>query len=163
MMGSGKSTAGRRLSRRLSRPFVDTDAEIERRAGCSVADLFGQVGEERFRVLEAEVLATLLGGADPVVIATGGGIVLADRNRELLADAFVIWLHAEPRLLAMRVGDGSGRPLLADDPLGKLTELFEARKDLYAEVADHVLDLGDVRPGQVVDGLVALVEAKESV
>lgn len=149
LMGSGKTTVGRRLSRKLERPFVDADEEIEAVTGRSVADWFATSGEAAFRTAESEVLADLLDRREPLVIATGGGVVAAAENRaRLMADGVtVVWLQATPGLLAHRVSQKPPRPhrpLLAEDPLEVLTRLATERDPWYAEVADLVVDIDPV-------------------
>ncbi len=147
MMGVGKTTVGRRVSASLHRAFVDGDHELEGRSGRSVADWFAHDGEAAFREAEAEVLASLLDRPAPSVIATGGGVVVAERTRRRLAaaDALVVWLRAEPVFLLHRAEQKPGRPLLAgDDPLGVITRLAHERAPWYQEVADIVIDVEPV-------------------
>jgi shikimate kinase len=143
LMGSGKTTVGRRLAARLDRPFVDADEALEARAGRSIADIFETDGEEAFRDLESEVLAWLLAAPQPGVIASGGGVVLRPENRKLLSahDVTVVWLDAGPAFLASRVERKAHRPLLAGEvsPVEVLERLHQERAPLYAEVADHVV------------------------
>lgn len=158
MMGVGKSTVGRLLADEWSCPFDDTDAVIEARQGCTVAELFDTVGEPAFRALETEVLADLLDGDDRRVVSCGGGAVTVAENRGLLRRrATVVWLTASVEVLARRVGDGATRPLLRDDPVGTLRELVAARDQDYAEVADHVVDTTDRRPRAIARAVVEAV------
>lgn len=143
MMGAGKTTAGRLVARRLKRPFYDSDHEIERRCGVKVPVIFDIEGEAGFRQREAAVIAELT-GLDGVVLATGGGAVLAPASRRLLAArGTVVYLHAPPEALYERVRQDRNRPLLATaDPLARLRELYAQRDPLYREIADLVLDTG---------------------
>jgi shikimate kinase len=143
MMGAGKTTAGRLLARRLKRPFYDSDHEIERRCGVKVPVIFEIEGEAGFRQREAAVIAELAALED-VVLATGGGAVLAPASRRLLgARGTVVYLHARPEALYGRVRQDRNRPLLATaDPLGRLRELYAQRDPLYREIADLVVDTG---------------------
>jgi shikimate kinase len=143
MMGAGKSTAGRLMARRLKRTFLDSDHEIERRCGVKVPVIFEIEGEAGFRAREAAVIAELTALAD-VVLATGGGAVLADANRRYLATrGTVIYLHAPPAALFERVRQDKNRPLLATpDPQARLQELYVVRDPLYREIADIVVDTG---------------------
>lgn len=147
MPGAGKSSVGRRLAKRLDRPFVDADDELVRRSGRSVRDWFAREGETAFRTAESALLADLLAAPGASVVAAGGGVVLAEGNRALLAGdrATVVWLRAGvPYLLSRVLQKQDHRPLLDEDPEAALTRLHEARTPLYAEVADHVLDVEPV-------------------
>jgi shikimate kinase len=159
MMGSGKTTVGSRLARRLDRPFVDSDVEVERRAARSVRQVFAEDGEAGFRALESEVLAEALGSEEPSVIAAAGGSVLDVLNRHRMRQGgLVLFLDARPADLVSRVGGDDHRPLLGDDPAGALRRLDEHRHALYLEVADHVVDVSAPDgPDAVVDRLLALV------
>ena len=140
LMGSGKTTVGRRLAARLDRPFVDADAALEAIADRSVAEIFAQDGEAAFRALEADTLAALLEHHEPCVIASGGGLVLRADNRARLRrpDVTVVFLDAGPAFLASRVAGKTHRPLLAATtrPSTCSTRLHAERAPLYAEVAD---------------------------
>jgi shikimate kinase len=142
MMGSGKSTVGRRVATRTGRRFVDLDAEIEAAAGCSIAEIFERDGEASFRRRESAALGELLAPDDPPrLIAAGGGAVLAAGNRRVMrARASVVWLKVAPDILGARLGSGEGRPLLADDPDATLRRLVEERECLYRDAADVVLE-----------------------
>src|SRR4051812_17412505 len=138
MMGAGKTTLGRRLARRLSRPFIDSDQQIEARTGRTVREIFESDGEAAFRALETEALADALATSSPSVVAAAGGTVLSEVNRERMRSlGTVVWLRAAPSELAQRVRNGAHRPLLAADPEATLRRLDEQRGELYAELADH--------------------------
>ena len=143
MMGAGKSTVGRLLARRLKLRFLDCDQEIERRCGVKIPLIFEIEGETGFRARESEVLTevTTLKG---IVLATGGGTILADDNRRRLAGyGTVIYLRARPEDLYNRVRHDRNRPLLATaHPLLRLRELHAERDPLYASIADVVIDTG---------------------
>ncbi len=143
MMGAGKSTAGRLLARRLKRAFYDTDHEVERRCGVTIPVIFEIEGEAGFRTREGAVLAELTAMRD-IVLATGGGAVLAEENRRMLATrGTVVYLHAQPDALYERVRQDRNRPLLATaDPAARLRELYAVRDPLYREVADLVVETG---------------------
>jgi len=143
MPGGGKSTVGRHLSRRLGATFTDSDAAIERHIGCSIRTFFEQEGEERFRDIETQVLDDLIQSSSGVV-ATGGGIVLREVNREMLrARSVCVYLRSTPEELFRRVRHDSKRPLLqVADPLAKLRELFAKRDPLYRQTAHFVIETG---------------------
>jgi shikimate kinase len=143
MMGAGKTTVGRLLARRLKLRFVDSDHEIEKRCGVKVPLIFDIEGEAGFRARETQTLAELA-ALEGIVLATGGGAVLAAENRRRLAErGTVIYLRARPEDLYERVRQDRNRPLLAtSDPLARLHELFVQRDPLYREIADVVVDTG---------------------
>jgi shikimate kinase len=143
MMGAGKTTVGRLLARRLKLRFVDSDHEIERRCGVKVPLIFDIEGEAGFRSRESQTLAELA-ALEGIVLATGGGAVLADENRQrLAARGTVIYLRARPEDLYERVRQDRNRPLLATaNPLARLEELYVERDPLYREVADVIVDTG---------------------
>jgi shikimate kinase len=152
MPGGGKSTVGRQMARQLGMRFVDTDTEIEARLGESIKSFFDRSGEAAFRDLESEVLAEVLTRAGEFVLATGGGIVLREANRDLLhRHSTVLYLRSTPEELFRRLRHDTQRPLLqVRDPLGKLRELYLQRNPLYRRCAHFVLETG--RPS--VHGLV---------
>jgi shikimate kinase/3-dehydroquinate synthase len=133
-MGSGKSRFGAQVAARLRRPFVDLDREIETRTGAAVAELFAERGESGFRELEEGVALEVLRGADPVVVALGGGAVLSEQARDALATgAFTVLVDVEPETAWRRVA-GTGRPLAqAED---EFHALHAARQPVYDAVAD---------------------------
>lgn len=155
MMGSGKTTLGRRLAKECQQEFVDLDREIERRTGVTVATIFELEGEGGFRRRETQLLAEFA-QAQGLVVATGGGIVLSPLNRaRLLARQGVVYLHAKPNLLYARTRNDRSRPLLqVTDPLARIRQLVEQRDPLYREVADLVVEAGR-EPGTVVAAIKA--------
>ncbi len=153
LSGSGKSTVAPLLSARLGLGApVDLDRVVEARVGRPVHEVFELDGEATFRRLESDALADALAGA-PVVIATGGGVVLDSANRRLLrSGAKVVWLRGSPSHLARRLADTTeSRPLLSGDVDFALHRLAEEREALYAEVADVVIDVDGVDPVTVAD------------
>lgn len=164
MMGSGKSEAGRVLARLLGRCLVDCDELVAAVARRSIPEIFAAEGEAGFRRRESETLAGALASGATSVVATGGGVVCGEANRALLSGAIVCWLRARPEVLAGRVGDGSGRPLLAsgsgdDGVLARLRRLAAERDGWYEEVADIVIDVDELSPAQVASAIAARLEA----
>ena len=143
MMGAGKTTVGRLLARRLKLRFLDSDHEIERRCGAAVPLIFDIEGEDGFRARESAVLAELT-ALEGLVLATGGGAVLAEDNRRrLAASGAVVYLRAQPEDLYERVRQDRNRPLLATpDPLARLRSLYLERDPLYRSIADLIVDTG---------------------
>ena len=152
MMGCGKTTTGSLLARRLGWDYRDSDADVEALTGRTVPEIFASDGEPAFRRVEAEVLATACSGDRPTVVAVAGGAVLNADNRSLIRGCgTVVWLRAEPHMLAERVGDGAGRPLLEGDKDEIMERLLGERAPHYAEVADAVIDVAGLTPDQVAD------------
>jgi shikimate kinase len=140
MMGSGKTTAGRLAAGSLGVGFHDTDDEVASGLGCSVAELWNEVGEYGFRVLESAAVQQLAGAV--AIISTGGGAVVDKANRERMkATGPVVWLRARPEVLASRLV-GAGRPLLNSSPdrTATLTALLIDRSRTYFETADFEID-----------------------
>jgi len=161
MMGAGKTTAGRLLARRLGRRFVDTDHEIETRCGVGIPLIFEIEGEAGFREREARAIEELT-ACEEIVLATGGGAVLRAENRKrLAAQGLVIYLHAAPEALYRRVRSDRNRPLLAaEDPLGRLKDLYTVRDPLYREIADLVVETGAQTARALSRTLLARVEER---
>jgi shikimate kinase len=138
--GSGKSTVGRQLARRLALPFTDSDHVIEQRLGCSIREFFAREGESAFRDVEQAVIDELAGAEG--VLATGGGAVLRAANRQRLREAgHVFYLMSTPQEIFRRIRHDQNRPLLqVEDPLARLEALFEERDPLYRETAQFVIE-----------------------
>lgn len=155
MMGVGKTTVARILSVRLGREVWDSDHVIEARAGRSVRQIFADDGEPAFRQMETDVLRDALANSAPLVIATGGGAVVAAENRAALkaADARVVWLCADPATLVERVRAGGHRPLLDHDPAGTLQRMMSEREGFYREVADAIVLVDNRSVSEVVEAV----------
>lgn len=147
MMGAGKTTIGRHLARRLKKRFVDCDHEIEARTGVRIPVIFDIEGEAGFRKRESQVLEALAKESG-LVLATGGGAVLAPQNRRVLADSgLVIYLCVPPDELYARTKHDRNRPLLrVENPQEKIRSLHAQRDPLYREIADIVLEGGGRTP-----------------
>lgn len=143
LMGAGKSCVGRRVAEALHVPFIDSDEEIEKAAGCSVSDIFDVYGEPAFRDCERRVIQRLL-ESGPSVIATGGGAFMDDAVRDTIKrTGHSIWLQADPEVLYRRTKRSKNRPLLEnDDPLGTLQKLAAHRYPVYQN-ADVTVETGD--------------------
>ena len=158
LMGSGKSSIGRRLSKRLKMPLVDLDEVVVHNADMSIPDIFARHGEKHFRDLESAALADKL--ERRVIIASGGGVVLREANRQLLkAHPPVIWLKAAPEFLAKRIAGDTNRPLITNqDALEKLTALAEERYPLYAECADLVIERCEMSKKEITDLIIKFLK-----
>ena len=141
--GSGKSTVGRQLARRLQLPFLDSDFVIEQRLGCSIREYFEREGEDRFRDLEESVIDELTLGPTGV-LSTGGGVILRPLNRQHLHErTHVVYLNSVPDELFRRLRHDKSRPLLqVADPLTRLRDLHTQRDPLYRETCHLHIDTG---------------------
>lgn len=155
-MGSGKSSIGRKLSRRLGFQFIDTDALIVERAGMPIPDFFALRGEDAFRDLETAVLESI-GHLRRCVISTGGGAVLREENRVLLRDCgFVVRLTASEEIIFQRVSRTNKRPLLhTENPRETMRDLLAAREEHYRAAADFTLDTTILSHSEAVESIVA--------
>jgi shikimate kinase len=160
-MGSGKSSVGRQTAKALGFQFFDTDQAIVERAGRQISEIFETDGEAAFRALETDVIASL-GDLHGCVISTGGGAVLAERNRMLLRElGFVVCLTASDEVLFERVSRNAKRPLLqTENPRATLSKLIGERKALYSETAHWILDTTAIPQSGAVEALTAA--AKEA-
>jgi len=153
LMGSGKSSVGRRLAAHLEIPLIDLDEYIVEKVGKTIPEIFTGLGEEAFRDMESSALREVLG--KPAVIATGGGAILREENRALLKEhPPVIWLKASPEFLARRIDGDSNRPLIAEgETLKKLQALAEVRYPLYESCADYIVPRGEMKKRIVLDSI----------
>lgn len=153
-MGTGKTAAGRRLAQRLRREFVDTDAEIEKVTGKTVAQIFARDGAVRFRSEEA-LLAKKLAGRRGLVVSTGGGMVLNPENVRLFKEnGILIALTADPEVIMGRVKSKKSRPLLAKGDLREVVEgLLKEREGVY-DVAEFTVDTGKFSVDEVTEKII---------
>ena len=157
--GSGKSAVGVALAQLLGRPVASTDAEIQRRAGCTITDYVARNGWDAFRDLESEVVRELAAGPERIV-DTGGGIVLRQTNVDALrANGRVFWLQAPVAVLAARIQDDTNRPSLTGSKsfVEEIGEVIEARAPLYTAAAHHVIDTADRTPEAIASEIVSLL------
>lgn len=154
LMGAGKTSVGRLLAKRFGKTFYDCDQEIERRTGVKIPVIFEIEGEAGFRAREAAVLRELAALKD-IVLATGGGAILREENRQtLMQGGTVVYLRASLDDLWLRTRHDRNRPLLqTPDPRAKLEELFAQRDPLYREVASFVMDTGNQSLGNLASRL----------
>ena len=157
--GSGKSSVGRQLARRLQLPFFDSDHVIEQQLGCSIREYFEREGEERFRDVEESVIdeLTQVGSG---VLSTGGGVILRQANRlRLRQHGQVVYLNSSPDELFRRLRHDVNRPLLqVADPLNRLRDLHAVRDPLYRETAHFVVETGRPSVATLVGMIVKQLE-----
>jgi shikimate kinase len=152
--GSGKSSVGVAVARRLRLPFFDVDAVIEERAGKTVRDIFADEGEPAFRAVEVDTTLELL--QQPGVLSLGGGAVTSEAIREALRGHRVVWLRVSAGQAARRVGLTEARPLLLGNVRGQLVRLLAQRTPLYEAVATHTVDTDDADLETVVEQVAAV-------
>ncbi len=142
-MGSGKTTVGRALAKKLNKRFIDSDHEIEARTGVSIPVIFELEGEQSFRQREADVIRELT-ALDDIVLATGGGAILNPASREYLKSrGTVIYLQASVNQILQRTSHDRNRPLLQTaDPRKRIEELSRQREPYYREVAHIIVETG---------------------
>jgi shikimate kinase len=159
MPGAGKTTIGRALAKRLNMTFADSDKELMARTGVSIATIFEIEGEAGFRVRESVTLAELV-QRDGLVLATGGGTVLAPENRRLLKEnGTVIYLRATLEDLWQRTHREVSRPLLqTEDPRATLETLLQTRDPLYREVAHLIVDTGTQSVARLTTDILARLD-----
>lgn len=157
--GSGKSTVGRQLARRIHLPFYDSDHAIESQLGCSIREYFEREGEERFRDVEESVLDDLTRNQNGI-LSTGGGSVLRAANRRNLRDrGQVVYLKSSPDELFKRLRHDINRPLLqVADPLSRLRDLYAVRDPLYRETANFVIETGRPSVATLVNMIIMQLE-----
>ena len=157
--GSGKSTVGRQLARRLQLPFFDSDHVIEQRLGCSIREYFEREGEASFRDI-VELVIDELTQAPSGVLSTGGGVVLRTANRQHLRQGCqVVYLNSTPDELMRRLRHDVNRPLLqVADPLGRLRDLHTLRDPLYRETSHFIIETGRPSVATLVNMIVMQLE-----
>ena len=149
-MGAGKST----IARGLDPDYLDMDALIEKRLGMSITEFFAEKGEEAFRQIESEILADLL--QRDQVVSTGGGVVISQRNRDLLkTNSDNIYLKADFETLYHRIAadKDNQRPLFLNNSKEELAAIFQERQALYEEVASRILDVTELSPEEIIEEL----------
>lgn len=152
-MGTGKSTVGQKLAERLGWSFLDSDAVLEEAQQTSISEIFRLHGEAHFRTLETETIDRLLGRQGQVV-ATGGGAVLAEANRNcMLRGGFVVALKASPETIIHRVSSDTSRPLLNGDLAERVHTLLEQRKSAY-DFAHAVIDTTELSADEIVERII---------
>ena len=155
LMGSGKTTIGKLIAKKLRYKFIDTDLLMEEKTGVKVPLIFEYEGEEGFRKREAKILSEVL-RLDNIILATGGGIVLSDNNRQQLKErGNVIYLNAEINELAKRLSNDKTRPLLQNtDIKEKLKELMGLRSFLYESIADNIIQTKNKRAPDIANEII---------
>ncbi len=160
-MGSGKSTVGPLLARRIGVPFVDLDQYIVRQTGRPIPEIFAAEGESGFRTRESDALREIL-TQPPLVLAAGGGVIERVENRQMLRDqALCVWLRVPIEVVLERVGNDPNRPLLQNDPgFVRTRRLYAAREPLYAEADIHIDATRS--PEETVETIVAALRVRRA-
>jgi shikimate kinase len=154
-MGAGKSSVGRLAAHRLGFQFIDTDALVVSRTGMEITDIFAQLGEAHFRDLETNAIESLM-SLNRCVIATGGGAVLREKNRELLrALGYVVLLTASEDAIFDRVSRNSRRPLLrTENPRATIARMLEERRPSYEAAAHLIVDTTERSHEEAADAVI---------
>lgn len=160
-MGVGKSTVGALLAERLGTVYRDTDADIVAAQGREIAEIFVDEGEPHFRDLERAAVRTAIAEHEGI-LALGGGAILDESTRALLAPLPVVYLSMDVEEAVKRTGLNVARPLLAVNPRKQWRELMDARRHLYAEVARAVVATDDRTPEEVAQAVLDALELKEA-
>jgi shikimate kinase len=164
--GSGKTTVAAALARRLGWPWIDADAELERRAGKSIKQIFEEQGEVAFRDLESVVVVDV-SQRDRQIIALGGGAILREENRQAIAGrGAIVWLRAPAEVLLARIQDdpttAARRPsLTGQGGLVEIRSLLAARTPLYAACAKVTIDAAEKMPDDIADEIIAELKLEE--
>ena len=160
LMGAGKTTIGRQLATALKVPFYDSDKAIEEGTGVDIPTIFEYEGEKGFREREQKMLARLI-EIDGIVLATGGGAILHEKNRQVLKkNGFVVYLECSVEHILKRTRRDTKRPLLqSDNPKESIETLFEQREAFYLECADFKIDTGTMQTKLVVKAILEAYEA----
>lgn len=161
MMGSWKTTVGKKLGLETNLKYLDTDDEAQLRTSKSIAEIFKDKGEAYFREIESKVFRVAINSGNKI-ISTGGGIVLLPKNRSILkTKGYVIYLKASIEVLAQRLGNAERRPLLKDNQLvAQLNVIFENRKLFYEDVADFTLDTDLLTSDEATQLIIIQLRAK---
>jgi shikimate kinase len=155
--GSGKSSVGRILAKRLGRPLISTDAEVVRRAGRPIPEIVARSGWDHFRDLESDVCRELA-GKDGLIIDTGGGAILKTQNVEVLkSNGRLFWLTAEIPTITGRIGSDTQRPSLTGTKsfTEEIEEVLRERRPKYQAAADHVIPTDGRTPAEVAETILA--------
>lgn len=163
LMGAGKTTIGRQLAKALNRPFYDSDKAIEDSTGVNIPTIFEYEGEEGFRVREQAVIEELT-ALDGIIMATGGGAVIKEQNREnLKKHGFVVYLQCSVDKILQRTRRDNQRPLLnTENPRQRLEMLFVEREPLYLACADFKINTGNMQSKAVVKQILKAFQQSNS-
>ena len=158
--GSGKSSVGKALARKLSRPWIDTDTEVESRAGKKISEIFLEDGEATFRTLERDVVDQVM-GSEAGIVSLGGGSVLNEASQKRITTAKeVVFLDVSISNAAPRVGFNKDRPLLAINPRQQWLQLMEKRRPIYESLATITVSTDNKKPDQVADEIIEAIEQR---
>ena len=158
--GSGKSSVGKALSRKLSRPWIDTDTEVESRAGKKISEIFLEDGEATFRAIESDVVDEVM-GSEAGIVSLGGGSVLNEASQKRITTAKeVVFLDVSISNAAPRVGFNKDRPLLAINPRQQWLQLMEKRRPIYESLATITVNTDNKKADQVADEIIEAIEQR---
>lgn len=160
-MGTGKTSVGKVLSKKLARPVMDIDSLIEKDEKRKIADIFACEGEPHFRFLEKEKIKKICEGRGLIITAGGGAVIDEDNRKALSANGWVITLTAHPSTIYERVRRTTHRPLLkVADPLGEIMKLLEKRRSFY-ERSDYIIETDGKTPAQIADMIIEILNKQD--
>lgn len=158
-MGSGKTTVGRNLGRKLNLPLLDTDKLIVDEQNVSINEIFATKGEAFFRQLETQMVEKLIGSKEDAIISTGGGLVITEGNGELLKKlGKVVYLRTKEDTIVKRLAGDTTRPLLKGGLDEKTHKLLEYRTPIYEKYADIIVDTDDCGPAKLAEQIISLMK-----
>lgn len=160
-MGTGKTTVGNELSKRLGFKLIDIDSEIEKVENMKIKDIFEKFGEKYFREIETEMIKKI-SQKKGIIISTGGGAVLKEENINIMKNnGIIICLYASPKTILNRTINSDERPLLnVENPLEKIKELLNLRKPFYEKAADIMINTENKTPLQIVEEILSILKRK---
>lgn len=155
-MGTGKTSVGKLLSERLNLPLLEMDETLSERFGMTINEIFDAFGEDAFRSAESDLLLEISTLENPSVVSCGGGVVLNDKNREILRESGItVLLQAKPQEIYNRLKNNNDRPLISgSNKLKKISKIYEERLPLYEEAAEIITDTDNKTPEEIVDELI---------
>ena len=162
-MGSGKTTIGKKLANRVSKKFYDSDDEIKKNTGADIPLIFEIEGDSGFRVREKKVISELV-LLDNIVLSTGGGTILDNENRNMLAEnGLIIYLKSSAERIYKRTSGDKSRPLLqVSDRLGKIKEILAERESIYKSLADEIIEIDTIGINEIIKKILEIIDTYEN-
>jgi shikimate kinase len=162
-MGTGKTSVGKILSKKLNRTLYEIDEIIEKKERKTINKIFNECGESKFRIIESNVLNEIIKESKESIISCGGGIILAENNiTELKKNCFNILLTASPEVILKRINKNKSRPLLKfDNKLDRIKYLLNERKELYEKTANLIINTDKIKPSEIANIIIERIEVEK--